>query len=69
MRKPIVWLAVAVCAAALKFRAFELYGWHPIEKASPTKPPRYPPKTRPVAQKRRISKGQPPTPAATSRMT
>ena len=29
-------------AAALQFRAFELYGWHPAEAAQPQRPPDYP---------------------------
>lgn len=28
--------------AAIQFRAFELYGWHPAEVSAPTRPPRYP---------------------------
>ena len=28
--------------AALQFRAFELYGWHPVEASPPTRPARYP---------------------------
>lgn len=29
--------------AALKYRSFELYGWHPDESPAPAKPDRYPP--------------------------
>lgn len=28
--------------AALQYRAFELYGWHPREREAPTRPQRYP---------------------------
>ena len=28
--------------AALQYRSFELYGWHPRESAAPTRPQRYP---------------------------
>jgi hypothetical protein len=32
----------AAVIAALQYRAFELYGWHPRESAAPTRPQRYP---------------------------
>jgi hypothetical protein len=43
--------------ACLKFRAFDLYKWHPVEQSPPTRPDRYPVRWRePVAFNNKIRK-------------
>lgn len=51
--------------AALKFRAFELYGWHPSEESAPPRPPRYPTtwlEPRALPRPQRAAKHAPETP-------